>query len=347
MLTGVAPQPGTTFNVPPDSIATNPPEFRGVPRDGIRMMAATPSGMSHHVFSDLADLLDPGDLLVVNNSGTLKAAIDLDDDTMIHFSTRLPGGLTVVEPRRREGDRSLPGSGTRGENLALPGGAYLELLAPYATDSVRQRLWVARLEANTDLTGLLRRFGRPIQYAGLDRRIAIENYQTAFARIPGSSEMPSAGRPFSPNLVAEMVGKGIGFSTITLHTGVSSLEVGEKPYAEWFDVPEATAASVNAAHARDGRVVAVGTTVVRALATTTEVSGVTHPGRGWTEVVVTPHTKIPSVTGLITGWHEPRSSHLDILRALAPEEILEESYREALAEGYLWHEFGDSHLLLP
>jgi S-adenosylmethionine:tRNA ribosyltransferase-isomerase len=158
--------------------------------------------------------------------------------------------------------------------------------------------------------------------------------------------MPSAGRPFTPEVVADLVRHGIGTAPITLHTGVSSLEGHEAPYPERYRVPRATAALVNAMREGGGRVVAVGTTVVRALATVTDDRGLVHPGAGWTEVVVTPDGPRPPVDGLLTGWHEPEASHLLMLEAVAGRGPVVRAYEAANRLGYLWHEFGDSHLLL-
>jgi S-adenosylmethionine:tRNA ribosyltransferase-isomerase len=158
--------------------------------------------------------------------------------------------------------------------------------------------------------------------------------------------MPSAGRPFSERVVSSLVRAGVTLAPVTLHTGVSSLEAGELPYPEWFEVPEATAALVNHTRSRSGRVVAVGTTVVRALETSVDERGTVHPMRSWTDLVVAPNHRIGAVDGLITGWHEPRSTHLAMLEAVAGRSVLTESYRAALEHRYLWHEFGDSLLLL-
>ena len=159
--------------------------------------------------------------------------------------------------------------------------------------------------------------------------------------------MPSASRPFTPELVVDLVRRGVTIMPILLHCGVSSLEAHEMPYPERYRVPDATAAHVNAVHAAGGRVIAVGTTVVRALETATDSHGVVHPASGWTELVVTPERGVHAVDGLVTGWHEPEATHLLMLEAIAGRPALELAYSEAHASGYLWHEFGDSHLLLP
>jgi len=193
----------------------------------------------------------------------------------------------------------------------------------------------------------LARYGRPIRYRYVDHDRPIGAYQTVFADEPGSAEMPSAARPFSAELVTRLVARGVTFAPFVLHAGVSSPEAHEPPMAEWYRVPPESAASVNAARRAGHRVIAVGTTAVRALETVVDDRGRVHGGEGWTEVVVTPERGVTAVDGIVTGWHEPEASHLDMLEAIAGRDLLDSSYRAALEEGYLWHEFGDSHLILP
>jgi S-adenosylmethionine:tRNA ribosyltransferase-isomerase len=206
---------------------------------------------------------------------------------------------------------------------------------------------VARLDLPGELGPYMQAHGQPIRYAHADDAWPLDAYQSVFARHPGSAEMPSAARPFTEALVTDLVARGIAIAPVTLHTGVSSQEAGEPPYAERYEVPAATASQVNAARTHGHRVVAVGTTVVRALESTADDAGRSHPGRGWTELVVTPERGVRVVDGLLTGWHEPESSHLAMLVAIAGPELLDASYAAAVAEGYRWHEFGDSHLILP
>jgi S-adenosylmethionine:tRNA ribosyltransferase-isomerase len=158
--------------------------------------------------------------------------------------------------------------------------------------------------------------------------------------------MPSAARPFSAELVADLVAGGVHFAPVTLHCGVSSLEAGESPYPERYRVPSGTARLVNAARRGGGRVIAVGTTAVRALETVADAGGVVAGASGVTNLVVTPERGVRAVDGLITGWHEPESSHLQLLKAVAGTNLLSRSYDAARAAGYRFHEFGDSHLIL-
>jgi S-adenosylmethionine:tRNA ribosyltransferase-isomerase len=172
-------------------------------------------------------------------------------------------------------------------------------------------------------------------------------YQTVFAQDPGSAEMPSASRPFSLSVVAQLVTRGVLIAPLTLHCGVSSLEGGEDPYPEPYAVPAATADLVNHVRARGGRVIAGGTTVVRALETAFGPDGRVAASAGLTSHVVTPQSGVRAVDGLLTGLHEPRSSHLRMLAAFAGPELLGRCYSAAIEQRYLWHEFGDVHLLLP
>jgi S-adenosylmethionine:tRNA ribosyltransferase-isomerase len=337
------------FTLPAELEAHAPPEARDLPRDGVRMLVSrAASGMiTDHRFTDLPRLLLPGDLLVVNTSRTLPAAVPASPGLAVHFSTGLPDGSWLVEPRIPAGKSSVR-SGTQEPPhvIALPGGATLSLLGRATT-----RLWRARLSAA--VLPYLLRHGEPIRYPYAARRWPLSSYQTVFGRLPGSAEMPSAARPFSPAVVTELVAHGITIAPVTLHCGVSSLEAGEDPYPEQYDVPPATARLVNLTRQSGGRVIAVGTTVVRALETAARVAGMpvgaarVAAQAGWTSHVVTPETGLRVVNGLLTGLHEPRSSHLRMLAAFHGQDLLRECYDAALAHQYLWHEFGDVHLLLP
>ncbi|MEW9554738.1 S-adenosylmethionine:tRNA ribosyltransferase-isomerase [Nonomuraea sp. NPDC050783] len=332
--------PPLDFVLPPGLSAQEPPEVRGHSRDDVRLLVSRGDlAPSHHRFADLPGLLGPGDLIVVNNSATLPAAVRLDR-LAVHFSTAREDGTWLVELRRRTAKASEPyGGGEPGEWLPLPGRATLRLLGRETP-----RLWRARLDR--DVETYLRAYGVPIRYSYVAGEWPIEAYQTVFATVPGSAEMPSAARPFTEGLVTALVSRGIGIAPITLHTGVASPEKDEPPYAERYEVPAATARLVNLARESGNQVVAAGTTVVRALETAAGADGRVGAAAGWTRHVVTPESGVRAVTGLLTGLHEPRSSHLLMLTAIAGEAALARAYEEALREGYLWHEFGDTHLIL-
>ncbi|HEX6469419.1 MAG TPA: S-adenosylmethionine:tRNA ribosyltransferase-isomerase [Streptosporangiaceae bacterium] len=334
------------FLLPPALEAHEPPEARGRARDDVRLLVGRrgTGEVTHHAFRDLPGLLEPGDLLVVNTSATLPAAVRLDR-LAVHFSTPLPDlpGVWLVELRLRAGKATKPYRGGRpGEWFPMPGGATLTLIRRQ-TD----RLWQARL--NADVEPYLLRYGTPIRYSYVPRDWPAEAYQSVFAtdRTAGGAEMPSASRPFTPELVTRLVSRGVLMAPLTLHTGVASPEAHEPPYAERYEVPAATADLVNHVRDQGRRVIAIGTTVVRALETVVAADGTVRAGAGWTERIVTPEAGVRVVDGLLTGLHEPRSSHLMMLTAIAGTQLLDRTYHEAIDGGYLWHEFGDLTLLLP
>jgi S-adenosylmethionine:tRNA ribosyltransferase-isomerase len=342
------------FELPHSLEATEPPEARGADRDMVRLMVADAGEdqITHAAFTELPEFLAAGDLVVVNVSATLPAAVAATRSdgsaVRVHFATRAPkldDRWRVVELRSPDG--ATPARGRAGETLALPGPdpihPKLELVAPYASGS---RLMLARVDGLGTVEDLLIHHGDPIRYGYVPRRWPLEAYQNVYARVPGSAEMPSAGRPFTHRLISKLATRGIAVAPITLHAGVSSPERHEPPFPEEFEVPETTARLVNMTRAAGGRVIAVGTTVVRALETVARPDGSVDADAGWTGLVIDPDRGVGVVDGLITGWHEPEASHLQMLAALAGESLLKRSYRAALRHGYLWHEFGDSHLIL-
>ena len=340
------------FELEPDLEAHEPPEARGLARDGVRLLVArrTSGAVSHHTFRDLSELLAPGDVVVVNVSATIPAAVPArragnGGRVRVHFATRAPhleDDWRVVEIRSADGRR--PARLPVGERLDLRGGATLELVAPYASG---QRLMLARFCCTLLVDEYLERHGEPIRYGHVRKPWPLSAYQNVYATSPGSAEMPSAGRPFTRELLSRLIGHEVVIAPITLHTGVSSPESHEPPFPEWFEVPERTARAICRAREQGGRVIAVGTTVVRALESAATGEGCSCARSGWTGLVITPECGVRAVDGMITGWHEPEASHLQMLEAVAGPELLKRSYAAALEHGYLWHEFGDSHLILP
>ena len=325
------------FDLPDELSASAPPEARGLARDEVRLLVASPSGVHHTVFSWLGSHLRPGDLLVVNTSGTLPAAVDAvraGRPVVVHFSTALDDGSWVVELRAPGGPLL---DGRVGEKVELPLGASLTLVAPAAPGD--SRLW--RAEVSVSLPGFLAEVGRPIRYGYVPREWPLSDYQTVFAREPGSAEMPSAARPFSPSLVTRLVTDGVLFAPLVLHTGVSSPEAGEPPQAERYRVPPTTAALVSWVRSRGGRVIAVGTTAARALESWSDGAA-----EGWTNLVLGPDRPSRVVDGIVTGLHAPEASHLLLLEAVAGRDLVQRAYDAAVERRYLWHEFGDVSLLL-
>lgn len=348
------------FSLPPELEADAPPEARGLRRDQVRLMVSNySSGQVRHArFHDLSDFLDEGDVVVVNTSGTRNAALlaERSDGTQLelHLSTHLDEGVWTVEPRALDAEgktRHFEGI-IPGETLRLPGGASALLRQPYVSDcepgaSPSRTLWVASVNFPSAVDKYMRDWGFPIRYNYIKERWPLSYYQTVYATETGSAEMPSAGRPFTPELLRRLSSKGVDVLPLILHTGVSNVDTHEPPYKEFYRVPEKTAVGVSRARAEGHRVIAVGTTVVRALESLADMRGSVHPGEGWTCLVVTPQRGLRAVTGLLTGFHEPEATHLAILEALAGISHIKAAYTEALRQGYLWHEFGDLHLLIP
>ena len=354
-MTVLTLRPTTTFRAPPDAFAAAPAEARGLSRDAVRLLVAGPEGVRHARFADLPHHLRPGDLVVVNNSATVAGQLDAHlrgagpgRPVVLHVGSVLEGGDRVVEVRTApDAARALLDAHVG--DLLRVGGAELTLLAPYPRDASSptgegNRLW--RAEVAGDLDAALRRHGRPISYGYLDRHYPLSAYQSVFSTVPGSVEMPSAGRPFTEEIVTRLVARGVAVAPVTLHTGFSSQEAGEAPQPEWYDVPAATARLVTSTRAAGGRVVAVGTTVTRALESAVDHAGRVVARSGWTDRVVTPADPPRVVDGLVTGWHDPGASHLLLVEAVAGPALTQAAYDAASSGGYLWHEFGDAGLLL-
>lgn len=346
------PQPGVVFDAAP--FAPRPAEWRGLERDQVRLLVCGTDGVTHTRFRHLAQHLGPDDVLVVNDSATVPGQLDATLDgrpVVAHLGAVLEDGSWVLELRTApDASRAVLDAG-EGAVVEVADGVSLRLLDPWPTGRPSSptgdgnRIWRAR--PSGDLDAVVAGGGRPIAYGYLDRPYPLEAYQTLFARRPGSAEMASAARPFTVGLVTRLQARGTTIATVTLHTGLSSQEAGEAPGPERYEVSERAAAAVNAARQRGGRVVAVGTTATRALESSVDLTtGAVVASGGWTARVVTPLDPPRVVDGLVTGWHDPQASHLLLVEAVAGREIAQRAYDAAVAHGYLWHEFGDSALLL-
>jgi S-adenosylmethionine:tRNA ribosyltransferase-isomerase len=341
------PTTGDGVSAPPG--ARLPPEERGLARDEVRLLVSEGSTHLHARFTDLPTFLRAGDLLVVNRSATLPAALPAHGSNgafLLHLSTAYGRRLWLAEPRW---SASRPGPVPLAEAETVkagPSGSELEAVVGPAFPGI-SRLRFVRFAS--DPLPLLAQRGRPIRYGYLEREVELPFYQTIFGDRPGSAEMPSAARPFTERTVAGLQAAGAELSRITLHTGVSSLDAGDLEWGELcpepFEVPPETAARLNDALSAGRRIIAVGTTVVRAL-TSAWAGGSFRPARGMTRVYVRPGTSLPPLAGLLSGFHDPRGSHLEMLDALAGRRGLTDAYRLARESGYLWHEFGDVHLIL-
>lgn len=361
-MTALALRPTTRFGGLRPHFARTPAEQRLGSRDGVRLLVARPESITHTRFGSIIESLRPGDALVVNTSATVNGEIDATwvasgarRPVVLHAATQLAATEWVVELRTAPDASRAVLDAARGHLVEVGSGALavrLRLTAPWpgtgSPTGTGNRLW--RAEAEGDLRALLDADGRPISYGYLADRYPLSAYQTIFGRVPGSAEMASAGRPFTDDIALSLIARGVLFAPVLLHTGVSSQEAGEPPQPEWFQVSGATADLLNHVRERAGRIVAVGTTATRAVESAIEAcdGGVrVVASSGFTERVVTPEAPPRVVNGLLTGWHDADASHLLLVEAVAGACLAQRAYDAALAEGYEWHEFGDSCLLLP
>jgi S-adenosylmethionine:tRNA ribosyltransferase-isomerase len=347
---GQSAPPLVQFVLPPELEAHVPVELRGLRRDDVRLMALPRAAGEpiHTRFDALGEFLRAGDLLVVNDSRTLPGLLRARDEHGAPVEVRLAH-------RRAEDlwDALLLNGrthiGRAGMRLDFGQELHARVLArrpdlPF--------LWRVQFDVCCgSLLDLIYRLGEPVRYSYVETALPLDLYQTVYAKSPGSVEMPSAGRPFTWELLLKLKRRGIGFASLSLHTGLSStrddvVDARHPNYDEEFEVPAATAQQVNETHARSGRVIAVGTTVVRALETAARADGSVAAARGWTRLRIHQDTRLRVVDGLLTGLHEPQASHLDLLSAFVEPKRLERAYQECITRGYLWHEFGDMNLIL-
>ncbi len=334
------------FTPPAELRASRPAELRGLRRDGVRMMVIDRStgAIAHARFDQIGDFLETADLLVVNGSRTLPAAVpaQLEDgrSVEVRLCVRRPQSWDVLLVEPFPPHRNVPAHD--GEAIILAGEAAGKLDGRRADIPL---LW--RLQLDGDPFPAMLRAGRPIRYSYVPEPVPLDYYQTVFSSRPGSAETPSAGRAFSWELLIRLRRAGVATTAVVLHTGLSSFQddafdAEHHLFEEWFEVSAATAARINRAQ----RVIAVGTTVVRALETAASSRGTVRAMRGWTSLKITSSTQLRVVDALLTGFHEPQASHFDLLRAFLDEPLLDRAYGEAIERRYLWHEFGDTMLIV-
>jgi S-adenosylmethionine:tRNA ribosyltransferase-isomerase len=327
--------------------ASLPAELRGMRRDGARLcVVERASGrIGHTTVARLGEHLAPGDLLVVNSSRTLPAALRVDRVGAPQVQLR-PGALRDREWDALAVETAPPHRNVRlepGETLTAASGLRFRVLEPRGDAPL---LWRMAVESGDPVQTLLSD-GEPIRYSYVPNPVPLEHYQTVYAGAPGSVETPSAGRHLTWEVLSALRRRGVDVTDIVLHCGLSSFQDDDadlqKPLIEErFDIRESAAERINRAR----RVIAVGTSVIRTLETAVDDAGVVHPMSGWTRLVITPHTRLRAVDALLTGLHEPPATHLDMLGALLDQNLLEQAYAEVRERGYLWHEFGDAMLIL-
>jgi S-adenosylmethionine:tRNA ribosyltransferase-isomerase len=341
------------FELPEHLACPQPTEERELLRDEVRLLVTTGSRkISHSQFRYLPSYINPGDMLVVNTSATVPSALPLTlpggNKGVIHLSNQITSHQWLLEIRAMAGNKTVRWkSGKKGMVFSLPDGATVTLEERFYNNSQLLDLWVGTLNLTQPVESYLAKYGFPIQYEKLDHRYPLAYYQTFFSFHPGSAEMPSAGRGFTPQLVEKILKKGVVFAPILLHTGVSSLEENEAPYPEYMEISPLSASIINGAKSQGNRIIAVGTTAIRAIESATDSDGMLQPYRGHTSLFIDESYRLKITDALLTGFHEPRASHLHMLQALAGFEHLEFAYRAAVESDYYWHQFGDLHLILP
>ena len=341
------------FDLPQSLACPQPTEERNLARDKVRLLVTTNQGqIEHSTFDHLPSFLKKGDVLVVNTSATIPAALPValpgGKQGKLHISTKLGNRRWLIEIREITGNKTVRWHEGKEEMFfLLPSGAGVQLKQRFYKDNRLLHLWVAEFNILQPMQAYLSENARPIQYEKLDHRYPLAYYQTFFSFHPGSSEMPSAGRGFTTRLIEGLLKKEITLVPIMLHTGVSSLEENESPYPEYMEIDPVSAATINLAKKQQRRIIAVGTTAVRAIETAADDDGRVHPYQGNTELFIDGSYRMKIVNGLLTGFHEPRASHLNMLQSVGGYEHISNAYSEAIKAGYYWHQFGDLHLILP
>ncbi|MCF6408932.1 S-adenosylmethionine:tRNA ribosyltransferase-isomerase [Pseudalkalibacillus salsuginis] len=348
---GLAAKKPMKFYLPEGLNASNPPEARGKRRDHVRMLVLDRENgkTKHDQFKNLENYLNKGDLLVLNISRTLPASFKVNirrgckiiqENVEIRLAQRKSNSVwkvLVVDAKVQQSD--------------------VLLFSPSLTGFVRAvnrnepLVKVCFSARGNELYDQLYRLGEPIRYEYINGEWSLEHYQTAYGTVPGSVEMASAGRAFSWEILLRLKKKGVQIARITLHTGLSYFlndqwEIGPVDSLEEYEVPGETIRKIKATKEGGGKVVAVGTTVVRALESAVDSQGMPVAKKGWTNLHIHEDFSLKVVDALITGFHEPEASHLDMLSAFVPPMLLKAAYHNAIKEKYLWHEFGDMNLII-
>ncbi|WP_260631548.1 S-adenosylmethionine:tRNA ribosyltransferase-isomerase [Neobacillus niacini] len=335
------------FYLPSELNASHPPERRGIRRDHVKMMVLDKKTgqVSHDKFFRLADYLQPGDLVVMNNSRTVPAILQA---TLLRNTKTVKQEVEIRLARRRNEDTWDVLIVT--EDVGLGDILHFSPDLTAVVIDIRKGSPLKTIlfsKKGTDLFNSIYALGEPVRYEYIHHKWELDYYQTVFASHPGSVEMPSAGRAFSWELLFILQKKGIELDFIQLHTGLSYLldddyEPSPTDNYEEYHLSETTIEKIKKTKAAGGRVIAVGTTVVRAL----ESAEVTGELNGVTNLYIKQNFPLKMVDGIITGFHEPKASHLDMLTAFITQEKLWKAYEKAIDQQYLWHEFGDMNLIL-
>ncbi|WP_246942995.1 S-adenosylmethionine:tRNA ribosyltransferase-isomerase [Bacillus pinisoli] len=333
------------LSIPEQLNANQPIELAGGRRDGVKLMVLDRNSKTsyHEPFVHIERYLGPGDVLVFNNSRTIPAVLkgkQGNRDIEVRLSRKIDGQkweALVVD-----------GLYSSRDLLLFPGNVTAEVIGK----GIEGPLVILSFSLyGYELLDFIYKYGEPIRYEYIKDSLPLNDYQTVYSSVPGSVEMPSAGRAFTWDLLNSLQKRGIKLAFVQLHTGLSYYGNDQWPnptmHPEYYHVSMEAATIINQAKKSGKRVIAVGTTVVRTLETVANEEGSIQSEEGITSTYIHKHTKLKLVDGLLTGLHEPEASHLDMLGAFINQDQLIRAYQEAINNGYLWHEFGDVNLILP
>jgi S-adenosylmethionine:tRNA ribosyltransferase-isomerase len=305
-----------------------------------------------YAISELPRLLSAGDALVVNDAATLPASLQAEPELELRLLGSEPDG-TFRAVTLGAGDFHTP-TEARGSPRQLAAGELLRFSPDLSARVTRVEARIVSLafeQSGASFWQALYRAGRPIQYAYVPEPLALWDVQNRYAARPWAFELPSAGRPLTFELLFALQRRGVSVTQLTHAAGISSTGDARLdarlPLAERYEIALEAAATLGDVRRHGGRVVAVGTSVVRALEAAAGECGFVTPGSGVTELRLGPSYEPRAVEGLLTGLHEPGTSHFELLEAFAPRELLLRATDHAGRTGYLQHEFGDSCLVLP
>jgi S-adenosylmethionine:tRNA ribosyltransferase-isomerase len=338
------------YTLPQELIAQHPVE----PRDAARLLVVDRAGgrLEHRVFRDLPEYLRAGDVLVLNNTRVIPARLhgrkatggDVEVLLLRPAAGEDTGGAetweVLVRPGRRvrQGMRLTFGADVAGEVIGTRDGGVRVM----AFDSPRPVLEAIRAIGETPLPPYVH---EPLRDPG--------DYQTVYASVDGAVAAPTAGLHFTPGLLDQIRRAGIETATLTMHIGIGTFRpvtaedpARHKMEAEWYQVTSEAAQAINAARARGGRIIPVGTSAVRTLETVAAEDEVVRPGEGWSHMFIVPGYRFRATDALVTNFHLPRTTLLMLVSALAGRELILRAYAEAIRDRYRFYSFGDAMLIL-
>ena len=335
------------YDLPKELIAQEP----AAPRDAARLMVLSQKddSIQHRIFRDLPEYLEPGDLLVVNNSKVLPARI---------VGVKQPTGAVceLLLLRQVKGDQweclAKPGKRMQpGTKVSFGDGTLTAVVDETLEDGNK---FVTFYYDTETLYEKLDEFGKMPLPPYITKQLEDQSqYQTVYAKELGSAAAPTAGLHFTPELMDTLRAKGVGIAEVTLHVGLGTFRpVSEDNvedhhmHSEYYECSEEAARAINEARARGGRVFAVGTTSCRTLESVTDDEGIVHAKKGWTDIFITPGYKFKAVDKLITNFHLPESTLLMLVSALCTREEMLDVYKHAVEEKYRFFSFGDAMLIL-